>query len=282
MRRRVRYLVFASLFVVVVGTGWLVLRPDPGGFSVRVIGKTNSPAGHLQIIYELTNKSAKDIVFALTRVEIRSNEGWHEVTEAQSEGQRELGVPRMLGRRSAAAVRIIAGPGDAAVRGTVEYSKEDGPLRAKMMRLAGRIGLPSRFWALNDPVFGSHPVGHVRLPEVERQGPPFLLTTTAWGVWPAPPLDTSQHYNGYMSGPPSQILDLYQKFSGLTVKTDPSVPLSSDRITVDPDHDLSSASEMIQAIEDALREQGGIVVAARTSNSVTFTWDEKGKMNSRR
>jgi hypothetical protein len=188
----------------------------------------------------------------------------------------------MLGRRSAAAVWIIAWPGDDAVRGTVKYEKEDGPLKAKMRHLARRMGLPRRFWAPNETITGNHPVGHIRLPEVETRGPAFLLATTAWGVWSGRPLDTSQHHNGYMSGDASQILDLYQKFSGLAVKTDPSVPLYSDRITVDPDHDISSASEVTRAIEDALREQGGIVVAARGSNSVTFTWDEKGKINSRR
>jgi len=35
------------------------------------------------------------------------------------------------------------------------------------------------------------------------------------------------------------------------------------------------------AFLDALGEQAGIVVAQRASNSVTFTWHEKGKVNTR-
>jgi len=282
MQPGAKSLVFAFLIVVLLGGSWLVFRSTgPADFGVRVIGRTNNPAGRLQIIYEITNRTSKDVIFALASVETATGTGWHVETRKQWGEQRELRATRMLGRRSASDVRIIAGAGDTTVRGRVEYEKEDSPLAAKTRKLARRMGLPRGLWAPQHSILGVHPSVLIRLPEVETRGPPFLLATTAAGVWPEPAFERAHRHNGYMRGWPSQILDHYREFSGVAVRVDPSVPLYSSDITVNPDHDLSGVSEVTRAIEDALREQAGIVVAQRASNSVTFTWHEKGKVNTR-
>jgi len=191
-------------------------------------------------------------------------------------------ISRMLARRTATAVRIFAKVGDLAVRGQVQYEKEDTPARRKMKMLARRMGLPHRFWASVGSVWGDAvPFGVIRLPAVETSGESFLLATTAEGVWPRPPF-TPPAYNFSLRGNPATALDLYRTLSGAEVKVDPSVSLYDEKITVEPNHDIYEASEGIRLIEDALREQAGIVVTQRGSNSVTFTWDGRAKLKTSR
>jgi hypothetical protein len=141
--------------------------------------------------------------------------------------------------------------------------------------LARRTGLPHRFWASVGSVFGDAvPFGVIRLPAVETSGESFLLATTAEGVWPRPPFTPPAH-NFSLRGNPAFVLDQYRALSRAQVKVTPSVSLFSPEITVEADHNLQDLSEGIHLIEDALREQAGIVVTQRGSNSVTFTTGPK-------
>ncbi len=55
-----------------------------------------------------------------------------------------------------------------------------------------------------------------------------------------------------------------------------------DCLDYDLDVGVESGPDRWQpAFLDELREQAGIVIAQRASNSVTFTWHEKGKVNTR-
>lgn len=187
----------------------------------------------------------------------------------------------MLGRQTAAAVRIVARSGDLAVRGQVQYEKQDTPLKKRMKMLARRVGLPHRLRAAVGSVWGDAiPFGVIRLPAVETSGKPFLLATTAEGVWPRP--FTPPAHNFSVRNKPVHVLDLYRAFSRAEVKVTPSVSLYGAEITIEPDHNIYDASEAIHLIEDALREQAGIVVCGRSSNSVTFTWDEKATLKTAR
>jgi len=168
------------------------------------------------------------------------------------------------------------------VRGQLQYEKDYSPLKRKMRTLARRAGLPPRFWAPLGSVFGDTvPFGVIRLPQVETFGHPFLLATTAEGVWPDPPFEPPRH-NFSIRGNPASALDLYRTLSGAEVKVDPSVSLYGEKITVEPNHDIREASEGIRLIEDALREQAGIVVTRRDSNRVTFSYNEGAKLRAQR
>lgn len=272
-------LLLCSLMVVAVGLGWLALRSiGPADFGVRVIGRTNDTTGQLQIIYEITNRTGKDVSFALASADLRTAAGWR---AAPKQEQRELEISRMLARRTATAVRITARAGDLAARGRVQYEKEDTPLVKKVNWLARRMGLPHRFWASVGSVWGEGiPVGVIRLPAVQTSGQPFLLATTAEGVWPRPFTPPARNFS--VHNRPAAVLDLYRAFSRAEVKVMPSVSLHGAEITIEPDHNVYDASEAIHLIEDALREQAGIVVAERSSNSVTFTWDERAKLKTSR
>jgi hypothetical protein len=100
-------------------------------------------------------------------------------------------------------------------------------------------------------------------------------------VWPDPPFEPPRH-NFSIRGNPASALDLYRTLSGAEVKVDPSVSLYGEKITVEPNHDIHEASEGIRLIEDALREQAGIVVTRRDSNRVTFTYNEGAKLKTQR
>jgi len=265
---------------VAAGVGWVALRSvGPPDFGVRVVGRTNDTTGQLQVIYEVTNRTSRDVTFALASAATRTVAGWR---AASKEEQRELHISRMLGRRTAAAVRIVARSGDLAVRGQVQYEKEDAPLKQRMRMLARSMGLPHRFWASALSVWGDGvPVGVIRLPAVETSGKSFLLATSAEGVWPRPPFKPPAH-NFSLQGNPGFILDQYRKMSRSEVKVEASVGLHGPAVTVEPNHDVWDISEGIHLIEDALREQAGIVVAERSSNSVTFTWDERAQLKTSR
>ena len=180
-----RSLLLCSLVVVAFGLAWLALRsPGPPAFGVRVVGRTNDTTGQFQVFYEITNRTSGDVTFALASAATRTVAGWR---AASKEEQRGMQISRMLGRRTAAAVRIVARSGDLAVRGQVQYEKQDTPLKRRMKMLARRAGLPCRLWASVGSVWGDAiPFGVVRLPAVETSGKPFLLPTTAEGVWPRP------------------------------------------------------------------------------------------------
>lgn len=280
MRQARKDLFFGSLLVVLVGAGWFVFRSiGPADFGARVIGRTNDASGQLQIIYEVTNRTSKDIVFALASVATRSATGWRVVEKRE---QPEMHVSRMLARQSATAVRMITRPGDAAVRGQLQYQQDDSPLRRKMKMLARRAGLPLRLWASPGSVWGDAiPFGVIPLPEAETSGHPFLLATTADGVWPEPSFAPPLH-NFSIRGNPAMVLDAYRTLSGAEVKVDPSVSLFGAKITVEPNHDIQEVSEGIRLIEDALREQAGIVITRRDSNRVTFTYNEGAKLKTQR
>ena len=279
MQRRLKVISGTLLLILAVSVGWVILRStDPPEFGVRVIGRTNDTTGQLQIIYEITNRTSRDVTFALASAATRTLAGWR---AASKEEQRHMEISRMLGRRTTAAVWIVARSGDLAVRGRVQYEKQDTPLKKKMKMLARRVGLPSRLWASVGSVWGDAiPFGVIRLPAVETSGKPFLLATTAEGVWPRP--FTPPAHNFSVRNMPVHVLDLYRQFSRAEVKVTPSVSLYGAEITIEPDHNINDASEAIRLIEDALREQAGIVVSERSSNSVTFTWDEKAKLKTSR
>jgi hypothetical protein len=191
-------------------------------------------------------------------------------------------VSRMLARRTATAVRITARVGDLAVRGQVQYEKEDTPLRKKVKMLTRRMGVPHRFRASVGSVWGDAiPFGVIRLPAVETSGQSFLLATTAEGVWPGPPFTPPAH-NFSLRGNPGFLLAQYRELSRSEVKVDASVSRYGPAVTVEPDHDVWDVSECIRLIEVALREQAGIVVTQRGSNRVTFTWDERAKLKTSR
>jgi hypothetical protein len=194
----------------------------------------------------------------------------------------ELRASRMLARRSAVAVRIIVAAEDVAVLGTVEYEKKDTPRMAKMRWQARRAGLPRRLWLPPDNTFGNAPFGVIQLPVVETKGRAFLLETTVRGVWPQLPFGPILR-NFTFGGNAARMFDYYREFSGVAVKADPSVSLYGGDIQVCPDHDneIREQSDLIRLIEDALREQAGIIVTQRGSNTVTFTWDEKAKFKIR-
>ena len=261
------------LIVLAAGAGALALRSiGPPDFGVRIIGRTNDTTGQLQVIYEVTNRTSRDVVFALASAATRTVAGWR---AAPKEEQREMQISRMLARRTATAVHIVARVGDLAVRGQVQYEKADTPARRRLKMLARRMGLPHRFWASVGSVFGDAvPFGVIRLPAVETSGESFLLATTAEGVWPRPPFTPPAH-NFSLRGNPAFVLDQYRALSRAQVKVTPSVSLFSPEITVEADHNLEDLSEGIHLIEDALREQAGIVVTQRGSNSVTFTTGPK-------
>lgn len=273
-----RCLLLCSLVVVAFGLAWLALRsPGLPVFGVRFIGRTNDTTGQLQVFYEITNRTS-NVTLALGSAATRTVTGWR---AASKEEQREMEICRVLGRRTAAAVRIIARSGDLAVRGQVQYEKQDTPLKKRMKMLARRVGLPHGLWASVGSVWGDAiPFGVIRLPAVETFGKPFLLATTAEGVWPRP--FTPPAHNFSVRNKPVHVLDLYRQFSRAEVKVTPSVSLYGAEITIEPDHNIYDASEAIHLIEDALREQAGIVVCERSSNSVTFTWDEKAKLKTAR
>jgi hypothetical protein len=269
MHQALRILFSGLLLVVAVGVGALALRSiGPPDFGVRVIGRTNDTTGQLQVIYEVTNRTNRDVEFALASAATRTVAGWR---VAPKEEQREMQISRMLARGTATAVRIVARAGDLTVQGQVQYEKEDTPVRRKMKMLARRMGLPYRFWASVGSVFGDAiPFGVIRLPAVETSGESFLLATTAEGVWPRPPFTPPAH-NFSLRGNPAFVLDQYRALSRAEVRVTPSVSLFGPEITVEADHNLQDLSEGIHLIEDALREQAGIVVTQRGSNSVTFT-----------
>jgi hypothetical protein len=178
-------------------------------------------------------------------------------------------------------VRVVAGAGDTAVRGVVEYERDDSPLAVKLKALARRAGLPRRLWVPPDTLFGEHPFGVIQLPEIETTGRPFMLATTAEGVWPAPAFVPPSH-NLSIRGNPAAVLEVYRALSRAEVKVDSSVSLYGPNIAVEPNHDVVDVSEAIHLIEEALREQGGIVVTQRGSNSVSFTWEERARVGGRR
>jgi hypothetical protein len=279
MQQARKLLFYALLVVLAVSIGWFTIRSvDPAEFGVRVIGRTNDTTGQFQVIYEITNRTTRDVTFALGSAATRNVAGWR---AASKQEQREMQISRMLGSRRAEAVRIVARSGDLAVRGQVQYEKQDTPLKKRVKMLARRMGLPYRLWASVGSVWGDAiPFGVIRLPSVETSGKPFLLPTTAEGVWPRP--FTPPAHNFSVHNRPAAVLDLYRAFSRAEVKVTPSVSLYGAEITIEPDHNVYDASEAIHLIEDALREQARIVVAERSSNSVTFTWDERATLKTSR
>jgi hypothetical protein len=280
MQRALKVLSSALPLILAVCVGWLTLRSiGPPEFGVRVIGRTNDTTGLLQVIYEVTNRTSRDVTFALASAATRTVAGWR---AASKEEQREMQISRMLGRRTAAAVRIVARSADLAVRGQVQYEKQDTPLKKRMKMLARRMGLPYRLRASVGSVWGDAiPFGVIRLPAVETSGESFLLATTAEGVWPRPPFTPPAH-NFTVRNKPAAVLDLYRELSHAEVTVTPSVSLFGAEITIEPDHNIYDASEALHLIEDALRDQAGIVVTERSSNSVTFTWHERAKLKTSR
>jgi hypothetical protein len=266
-----------GLVLLAVGAGLLVLRlQDSGDFAVRVIGRTNDAAGQVQIIYEITNRTSRDVVFGLASVEARTDTGWQAASNSNT--HTEIRINRSLEAMSVSAIRIFAPPGGKAVRGELQYEKDDGLLKRNLRTFARRVGLPRQVFdprssVLHDPRI---PFGSIKLPEVETSGNPFLLASDAAGAWPTP--EPSHHNYTFTKLELATVLKLYREMSGAELQVHQRVDSLRAKITVDPQRDVTMP-EAVRLIEKALREQAGVVVTHQDSNHVTVTYDETLKVN---
>jgi hypothetical protein len=256
----------------------VLIQGKPDDFPVRWVGTRIDSAGRLHFIYEISNRTSKSLDVHLVLETRHERTGWW---KASNNNLLENAQIRRLNAKATSEVDIIAPPEGTAIRGELQYRKDDGRIVRKLRAFGYQLGLPRR-WVMPGPsAFGDgYPFGSISLPVVEKESGQATAPPVAAPAG-RPSADVPAGTIKLLNVDLWRALDIYAALADTELQIDEQVRILPTRITIENDRDLTRA-EAVGLFEQVLRDQAGIVLTRVGTEHIAVRYDESLKGNSAR
>lgn len=242
---------------------------DSVGFAARVLGTTNA-GGQLHVIYEISNRTSKLLDFDVLRLETRHLTGWWKSSDKIWHFDNTSG---RLNARSKAQLDILAPYSGAAIRGELQYKKDESQIVEYLRRMGGHLGLPRR-WVMPRLI-------NIKLPEVQTERS-RIAAPPATSPFPAAAQSSEETFRAgrfrCSNVGLGTILDNYAFLADAELVVDPRVRTLTATLTFENSQDMTR-SELVRLFEQALRDQAGVVVKRLDTGRIEVKYDETAKVS---